>query len=75
MQLAVTTNENLNPGDFVSLLFNDSNQVRCRKSLAKEMPDAVAARVILEGESIIFDTGRNTPDLMRPGTKSYYSGL
>ena len=66
MLLEATAMEDLHTGAFVSLLFNDSNQIYCRKSSPGELPDAVAARVILKGDSITFDAGRNTTDLLRP---------
>ena len=74
MLLEVTAIEDLHAGAFVSLLFNDSNQIYCRKSLSQELPDAVAARVILKGDPITFDTGRDTADLLRPSTASYAAG-
>jgi hypothetical protein len=74
MLLEVTAIEDLHAGASVSLLFNDSNQIYCRKSFPTELPDAVAARVILKGDSITFDTGRNTTDLLRPSTASYVGG-
>jgi hypothetical protein len=52
MLLEVTAIEDLHAGASVSLLFNDSNQIYCRKSFPTELPDAVAARVILKGDSI-----------------------
>lgn len=73
MLLEVTAIEDLHAGAFVSLLFNDSNQIYCRKSLSQELPDAVAARVILKGDPIT-DTGRDTADLLRPSTASYVAG-
>jgi hypothetical protein len=74
MLLEVTAIEDLHAGASVSLLFNDSNQIYCRKSFPTELSDAVAARVILKGDSITFDTGRNTTDLLRPSTASYVGG-
>ena len=53
-------------GEFVSVLFNDSNQIHCRKTLASELPDGIAAHKVVKGEIISFDTGRDTSDLLRP---------
>ena len=67
--------ESIEPMDLVSVLFNDSNQVSCRKSLPSEPPDAVARRRIADGESITFDSGQNTDDLLRPRTEDYEAFL
>jgi hypothetical protein len=74
MVLEVTALEDMNANAFVSVLFNDKNQIYCRKSLPGEPPDAVAARVILKGDLLLFDTGRDTSDLLRPNTASYGGG-
>ena len=71
MILKVIAIENIEPLALVSLLFNDSNQIFCRKSLTCEPPDAIARRRIAKGESITFDSGQNTDDLLRPHTKHY----
>ena len=71
MVLSVTATENLHARDLVTLLFNDSNVVYARKSLPDERPDAIAAREIPEGDALLFDTGRNTLDLRRPGSRFY----
>ena len=75
MILKVIAIENIEPLALVSLLFNDSNQVSCRKSLPSEPPDAVARRRIADGESITFDSGQNTDDLLRPRTEDYEAFL
>ncbi len=75
MILKVIAIESIDPLDLVSLLFNDSNQVSCRKSLPSEPPDAVARRRIAHGESINFDSGQNTDDLLRPRTEDYEAFL
>ena len=67
--------ESIEPMDLVSLLFNDSNHISCRKSLPSEPPDAVARRRISNGESITFDSGQNTDDLLRPRTEDYEAFL
>jgi hypothetical protein len=67
--------ESIEPMDLVSLLFNDSNQVSCRKSLPSEPPDAVARRRIADGEFITFDSGQNTDDLLRPRAEDYEAFL
>jgi hypothetical protein len=71
MILKVIAIEIIEPMTLVSLLFNDSNQISCRKSLPSEPPDAIARRRITNGESITFDSGQNTHDLLRPPTKYY----
>ena len=71
MVLKVVAIESLEPMSFVSLLFNDSNQISCRKSLPSEPPDAIAGRRIANGEAIMFDSGQDTDDLLRPRTKHY----
>jgi len=71
MVLNVVAIESIEPMAFVSLLFNDSKQISCRKSLPSEPPDAIARRCIVKGESITFDSGQNTDDLLRPHTKHY----
>src|ERR1041385_4627436 len=71
MVLKVVAIESIEPMAFVSLLFNDSNQITCRKSLPSEPPDAIARRPIANGESITFDSGQDTDDLLRPRTKHY----
>jgi hypothetical protein len=73
MLLKVTALEDIQSSAFVSLLFHDSNQIYCRNSTASERPDAIAARNIAKGESIDFDTGRNTSALLRPST-GFYGG-
>jgi len=71
MLLKIVAIERIVPMAFVSLLFNDSNQISCRKSLPAEPPDAIARRYIAKGESITFDSGQNTDDLFRPHTEHY----
>ena len=71
MVLNVVAIESIEPMGFVCLLFNDSKQISCRKSLPSEPPDAIARRCIVKGESITFDSGQNTDDLLRPHTKHY----
>jgi hypothetical protein len=71
MKLKVIAIESIEPMALVTLLFNDSNQISCRKSLPSEPPDAIAKRRIANGESVMFDSGQNTDDLLRPGTKDY----
>ena len=71
MILKVIAIESIEPMDLVSLLFDDSNQVSCRKSLPSEPPDGVARRRIADGEFITFDSGQNTDDLLRPRTAHY----
>jgi hypothetical protein len=71
MVLKVVATESIEPMAFVSLLFNDSNQISCRKSLLSEPPDAIARRQIANGESVTFDSGQDTDDLLRPHTKHY----
>jgi hypothetical protein len=69
MVLNVTAIEDLHAGEFVSLLFNDSDKVCARKCSSSESPDAIAAREILNGDSLVFDTGRSTTDLLWPGSR------
>ena len=71
MILKVIAIEIIEPMALVTLLFNDSNQIYCRKSLPSEPPDAIAKRSIARGESITFDSGQNTDDLLRPRTQDY----
>ena len=71
MKLKVIAIESIEPMALVSLLFNDSNQISCRNSLPSEPPDAIARRHIAKGESVKFDSGQNTDDLLRPGSKDY----
>ena len=71
MVFKVIAIESFEPMDLVSLLFNDSNRVACRKTLPSEPPDAISRRRIADGEFITFDSGQNTDDLLRPGTKDY----
>jgi hypothetical protein len=71
MLLKVIAIESIKPMAFVSLLFNDSNQISCRKTHPGEPPDAVARRDIAKGETITFDSGQDTDDLLRPRTKHY----
>ena|ERR1044071_6634271 len=71
MILKIIAIEIIEPMALVSLLFNDSNQITCRKSLPSEPPDAIAKRCIFNGESIMFDSGRDTDDLLRPHTAHY----
>ena len=50
----------------------DSNKIYARKSVVStELPDAIAAREIRKDDSIVFDTGRSTIDLLRPSSKAY----
>jgi hypothetical protein len=69
MVLNVTAIEDLHVGESVSLLFNDSNKIGVRKCSYSESSDAIAGREILNGDSLVFDTGRSTTDLLRPGSK------
>lgn len=69
MILTVIALEDIKAHAFVSLLFNDGSRVLCRNSLPKEDPDAIAAREILSGDSLVFDTGRSTTDLLRPPSR------
>jgi len=71
MVLNVIAIESIEPLALVSLLFNDSNQISCLKSLPSEPPDAIARRKIANGESVTFDSYQNTDDLLRPHTKHY----
>ena len=71
MKLKLIAIENIEPMTLVTLLFNDSNQISCRKSFPSEPPDAIAKRHIAKGESITFDSGQKTDDLLRPHTKDY----
>ena len=71
MVLHVIAIEDIRVRGFVSLLFNDSNQIFCRNSAASEPPDAIARRDIAKDESITFDTGRDTADLSRPRGLTY----
>ena len=71
MVMTITATEDLRIGALISLLFNDGNQVYARQSSPKELPDAVTARDIRKGESVVFDTGRDTSDLLRPRSSSY----
>ena len=73
MVLNVTATEDLSARDLVTLLFNDSNVIYARKGSRNERPDAIAAREILKGEALLFDTGRDTVDLHRPGSQFYRS--
>jgi hypothetical protein len=73
MVLKVVAIESLEPMSFVSLLFNDTNQISCRKSLPSEPPDAIARRQIANGESVTFDSYQHTDDLLRPREKDYSS--
>ena len=66
MLLKVVAIESIGPMAFVSLLFNDSNQISCRKTLPTEPPDAIARRYIAKGESITFNSGQHTDDLLVP---------
>jgi len=69
--LNVTAIEDLHVGESVSLLFNDSNKIGIRKCSSSESPDAIAAREILNGEPLVFDKGRSTTDLLRPGSRMF----
>jgi len=71
MVLSVVATESIEPMAFVSLLFNDSSQISCRKSRPSEPPDAIARRQIANGESVTFDSYQNTDDLLRPREKDY----
>jgi hypothetical protein len=71
MILNVVAIENIELMALVSLLFNDCNQISCRKSLPSEPPDAIARRCISNGESVMFDSGQDTNDLLRPRTAHY----
>jgi hypothetical protein len=71
MVFKVTALEYLDAAASVSVLFNDNNQIYCRKSLPGEPPDAIAARVIVKDDSVDFDTGRDTNDLLRPRPAAY----
>ena len=71
MILKVVAIESIEPMALVSLLFNDTNQICCRKSLPSEPPDAIAGRRIANGESVTFDSGQYTNDLLRPRKEHY----
>jgi hypothetical protein len=68
MVFEVKTLADMDAGTLVSVLFDNSNQIYCRKTLPEEPPDAITARVTREGDLLIFDTGRDTNDLLRPRT-------
>jgi hypothetical protein len=74
MVLETIASEDIQKGNFVSVLFSDSSQISCRTAFASEPPDAVAARDIAKGEVAVFDTGRDTDDLLRPSRTSYKGG-
>ena len=71
MVLDVIASQDLHAGDPITLLFNDSHVIYARKSLTAEQPDAIASREIREGEALVFDTGRDTADLQRPGSQFF----
>ena len=71
MILKVTALERIKAGSPVCLLFNDSSQITCRTTLPSEPPDAIARRVIDEGATILFDSGKDTDDLLRPRAEHY----
>ena len=71
MVLTVIALEDIRPHGFVSLLFDDGGRLLCRKGFPREPPDAIAARYIARGESITFDSGKNTEDLLRPRPELY----
>ena len=66
MVFEVETLEDIDADTFVSILFNNSNRIYCRKSLPGEPSDAITARVTRKGDLLIFDTGRDTNDLLHP---------
>jgi hypothetical protein len=66
MAFKVTALEDINDAASVSVLFNDNGQIYCRKIRPGEPPDAIAARVIMKNDSVVFDTGRDTNDLLHP---------
>ena len=71
MIFTVTALEDIRASAFVSVLFHDSNRIFCRNSSNSEPADAIARRKIAKGETVTFDTGRNTSDLLRPKTGIY----
>jgi hypothetical protein len=75
MVFKVIAIESFEPMDLVSLLFNDSNRVACRKTLPSEPPDAISRRRIADGEFIMFDSAQNTDDLLRPRAQDYEAFL
>jgi hypothetical protein len=72
MVLHVIAIEDIQVRGSVCLLFNDSNQISCRNATAFESPEAIARRDIAKGESVTFDTGRDTADLARPRGHDYH---
>lgn len=66
MVFKVTALEDINDAASVSVLFNDHGQIYCRKIRPGEPPDAIAARAIMKNEPVVFDTGRDTGDLLHP---------
>jgi hypothetical protein len=66
MVFQVRALEYINATAPISVLFNDNGQIYCRKILSGEPPDAIAARVIVKDDLVVFDTGRDTSDLLHP---------
>jgi len=64
--LELTAIEYRRIGASISLLSNDSNRICAFQSESRVSPDAIAVRDILNDETLVFDTGPNTNDLLRP---------
>ena len=57
--------EDLRSGDFVEFIADLDGALCCKKTSNPESIAAMAARDIVKGETVIFDTADNTADLVR----------
>ncbi len=57
--------DDLMSGDFVEFVPDEDGKLSCKKALKLESLSAVAARNIIKGETLTFDTTDDTRDLER----------
>jgi hypothetical protein len=57
--------EDLMSGDFIEFAPDEGGRLSCKKALKLEAITAIAARNILKGETVIFNTTDDTVDLER----------
>jgi hypothetical protein len=57
--------EDLKTGDFVELVTDQHGKLSCKKALKPELITAMAARDIVAGEMLTFDTDDDTKDLAK----------
>jgi hypothetical protein len=61
----IKATEDLKTGDFVELITDQDGKLSCKKALKPELITAMAARNVVKGEMLTFDTNHDTKDLAK----------